>query len=136
MSFAAHALPLSPPLIFPTKILVVDDEPDVCWVLEEVMLDAGYLCQCVGSGDKAMEELRQGAYSLMLTDVRMPGMSGLELARICRALYPAMKIIIMSAYVDRQHVGEYRKRVPYPFMAKPFRHDELTALISKTLADE
>lgn len=111
----------------PPRLLVVDDEAALRGVLVEVLRDEGYFVQEAPDGADALRIVDATTINLVLSDVRMPGMSGFHLAEELRRRSPATSIILMSC--DR--------RVPSgdltPFLDKPFELDALIALVAHTL---
>jgi two-component system response regulator AtoC len=81
-----------------SRILVVDDEEGVRSFLAEALEDAGHSVTEVGDGSAAAELLRRERFALMITDLRMPGLHGLELVRIARAERPEMRVIVLTAH--------------------------------------
>ncbi len=70
------------------RVLIVDDEAGICLLLNELLNDAGYQCQTASSGEQALEILRQQEFAALISDLRMPGMSGLALLEAARAQHP------------------------------------------------
>ncbi len=94
----------------PQKILVVDDEPDVEWLFRQRFrrgIRAGAVAFAfAASAEAALGYLRQDAAAdgvLVLSDINMPGMSGLELLRVLKTQYPALKIVLITAYGDERN---------------------------------
>jgi CheY-like chemotaxis protein len=79
-------------------ILLVDDNPDITGVLADILQIKGYAVHAANSGAEALLLMREHPVDLLLTDIRMPGMNGLELSRAARKNYPDLFIIIMTAY--------------------------------------
>jgi CheY-like chemotaxis protein len=80
-------------------ILLVDDNPDITSVLAEILQVKGYAVHAANSGAEGLLLMREHPVDLLLTDIRMPGMNGLELSRAARKIYPDLFIIFMTAYV-------------------------------------
>ena len=93
---AADAMPVA--AVTPLSILVVEDNPDARAMLSELLLLLGHSVEGAGSAELALEMLGQRGFDVLLTDHSLPGMSGLELARIVAARTPAIKIIFSSGY--------------------------------------
>ena len=106
-----------------TKILVVDDDQEVREIVAEALVDFGYGVVQAGSGEEALPILhRNQDIGVLITDVRMPGMSGLELAETARRDDAELKIIVISGYFLPQRVGQR-------FLAKPFHMQELASAV-------
>lgn len=108
-------------------ILVVDDEPEVRAVVAEFLEDFGYRVLLADSAGQALALLRDTpSIELLLTDIRMPEMSGIELANVATKTYPRLKVILMSGYFVAQQVNRR-------FLRKPFRMKELQAAVCAEL---
>ncbi|MBN8908918.1 MAG: response regulator [Alphaproteobacteria bacterium] len=112
-----------------TTILVVDDDPEVRELVSEYLRDFGYNVLEADSGTKALGVVgQQKVLHLIITDIRMPEMSGLELAELAAQQNRDLKIIFMSGYFSPQQVGQR-------FLHKPFRLSELEAAVRTELAN-
>ena len=119
-------------------ILVVDDEKDICWALENALGDEGYHITQVNRGEDAIREVKQKPFAVAIVDVKLPGMSGIEVSRVIGHLDPRMKIVIISGYhyEDDQPIQEgIRRKLYRGFISKPFELDEVSALVRKVLAE-
>jgi CheY-like chemotaxis protein len=84
--------------VTPLSILVVEDNPDARAMLSELLLLLGHSVEGAGSAEQGLEMLAERAFDVLLTDHSLPGMSGLEMARIVAERYKSMKIIFSSGY--------------------------------------
>ena len=119
-------------------ILVVDDEKDICWALENALGDEGYRITQVNRGEDAIREVTQRAFDVAIVDVKLPGMSGIEVSRVIGQLDPRMKIVVISGYhyEEDQPIQEGIQRKVYRgFISKPFELDEVSALVRSVLAE-
>jgi CheY-like chemotaxis protein len=108
-------------------ILVVDDDEAVRIVIAELLVEFGYAVAQSDSGEDALSILgRRDDIDMLITDVRMPGMSGLELAEIALRHDPMLKIIIISGYFPPQPLGQR-------FLKKPFHLQELASAVRAEL---
>ena len=82
------------------RVLIVDDEWPIRYMLSKQLEQWGYDCTAVSSGQEALEKLASRTFDLMLLDVRMPGTSGLEVLRQSRDDHPAMCVVMLTALVD------------------------------------
>jgi DNA-binding NtrC family response regulator len=120
-------------------ILVVDDEKDICWALENALGDEGYRITQVHRGEDAIREVRQRPFAVAIVDVKLPGMSGLEVSRLIGQLDPRLKILMISGYhyEEDQPIQEgIRQRMYRGFISKPFELDEVSALVRRVLAED
>jgi two-component system response regulator AtoC len=112
-------------------VLVVDDDASMRHLLSVILADHGYESRAVASGEDALRELAARDYDLVLTDVRMPGMGGLELLRRIQAADPERMVIVMSAYGSHEAALEAMKAGAYDYVSKPFRPDEVVLVLRK-----
>jgi len=110
-------------------ILVVDDEESNLKVLERMLQKAGYRVFLAASGPEALDVLRSEQPELVLTDLRMPGMDGLELLRAARTVAPSTEVVLMTAFGTVEIAVEAMREGAYDFVTKPLnRHDVLKSL--------
>jgi DNA-binding response OmpR family regulator len=108
-------------------ILVVDDDPTLAATLVELFIDEGYLARCVHDGIAALREIERGPPDLVISDILLPGMSGLTLLQEVRLRGLTLPIVFMSSVVRRLSVPHVR------FLAKPFDLDELLHTVHQVL---
>src|SRR6266581_2499769 len=107
------------------RILIVDDDSGQRSLLDSFLRSQGFETVPVGSGEEALELLRGGQFGMMISDVRMPGMSGLETLRRARKERAVLPILLVTAYADiREAVGAMRDGA-LNYLAKPIDLDEL-----------
>lgn len=111
------------------RILLVDDEPDLLDVMAETLNELGYTVSTAGSGEEALRVLSSQGFELMLSDVAMRRMSGIELARRAQASWPELKILLMSGFA----AGAMPSDLPWPILEKPVGNDDLAAALSASL---
>jgi DNA-binding NtrC family response regulator len=102
----------------------------LCRALER----SGYECRSFTSGVAALEALQKSSADAVVTDRRMPGMDGLELLRRLRELYPAMPVILVTAYADVATAVEAMRAGAFDYVVKPFDNDEIRTLVARALA--
>ena len=102
------------------EILIVDDDEVIRDTLKE-LLSEHYACQTAGTVDEAFARLSEKTYDLVLTDISMPGISGLELLGKVLQQYPKTPVIIVSGISDQDHVQGLMKLGAFDFLLKPFR---------------
>lgn len=111
------------------RIMVVDDDPGVRSITTAFLTDLGHQVTEVPSGEAALAVLEQGAgCDLVVTDLVMPGMSGVELARRLRAAYPDLSLLVLTGYADPELLPE-----GLPLLRKPFRQNELAGRVAALL---
>jgi len=116
------------------RILVVDDDNDVRGVAAQMIEEIGYQVVAAASGTEALTEFGRASFDLVLTDVVMPGMSGVDLARRIRAVAPAMPLLFASGYADVATFGD--ELAAETVLKKPYRIGEVAARIGDALSAE
>ena len=115
------------------RILIVDDDDVSCRLFTEILAGEGHDVRQAHSGEQALECLRREAYDLLLVDVRMPGITGLDVTRTVRREQPQLPIIVMTAFgsietaVDAIHEGAF------DYVSKPMNLDELKKIVARAL---
>jgi len=122
-------------------IHVIDDEPIIRDILEQLLTGEGYTVELSASGEEALPKFEAATYDLVLLDLLMPGLGGLEVLPTIKRLRPSTAIIIITAYASVESAIEAMKIGAYDYIQKPFKHEELLltierALAHKTLQDE
>ena len=101
------------------RILIVDDDPGQRSLLDSFLTSQGFVTVPVASGEQALETLRTGDFSMMISDVRMPGLTGLETLRRARQEHAVLPVLLVTAYADiREAVGAMRDGA-LNYLAKP-----------------
>ncbi|NJD62627.1 MAG: sigma-54-dependent Fis family transcriptional regulator [Deltaproteobacteria bacterium] len=113
------------------NILVVDDEEIVRDSLSSWLEEDGYHVEAVESGRKALERLPAKPWDLMLVDLKMPGMDGIQLMEEVRKTHPDMLVIIMTAYATVDTAVKAMKTGAYDYFVKPFNPDDISLTIRK-----
>ena len=116
------------------RILVVDDEAPVREVLTEYFATEGYAVEAAGSGAEALTAVRGGRVDLVLLDVRMPGLDGIQVLRQIRELDERVPVIMVTANEDVGLARETLKLGAFDYVAKPFDFDYLDRAVAAGLA--
>jgi len=115
-------------------ILIVDDEPDARSILLEALQSQGYAAETAGGGQEALERMAQRSFSVVLTDLHMPGgISGLELMATVRVRHPDTLCILVTAYATLETSIEALKHGAYDLIQKPFRLAEIEVVLNRAL---
>jgi len=114
-----------------SRVLVVDDEENLRLVLETLLRRHGYEVKAVPSAEEALAVIEAFAPDFVLADVRMGGMSGIELTRELAARGSSVTVIVMSAYGSIELALEAMKAGAYDYVAKPFKQDEVLLALRK-----
>jgi two-component system nitrogen regulation response regulator GlnG len=115
------------------RVLVADDEPSIRFVLRETLESAGHEVVDVDSGDAALEALADGSFQVAFFDIRMPGLTGLELLDRVGALGGDLAVVIITAQNTFENAVEAMKRGALDYLVKPFGTAEVLALVDKAL---
>lgn len=115
------------------KLLIVDDEKDICRALEFLLSREGYSVDTAMSGEDALERLKKTSYDLVLTDLKMGGMSGMELLERAKAISPSMIVIIMTAYASVENAVEAMKKGASDYIVKPFVNEDVKLTVKRIL---
>lgn len=115
------------------KVLVVDDEKSMREFLEIMLQKDGYEVSCAESGAEALKAIRQHKFDLVITDIRMKPIDGLEVLRQCKAISPSTAVIIISAFASAETAVVAMKEGAYDYLPKPFKIDEMRTAITNAL---
>ncbi len=107
------------------SILVVDDERKMAVVLQAAFQEAGYSVEIAGSGEDALAKFRENPVPLVITDLKMPDLNGIQLLEAVKKLSPDTEVILMTAYATAQTAVEAMKKGAYDYVIKPFNLEEL-----------
>jgi len=114
-------------------ILVVDDEPSVTNLLSDYLVEEGYNCVKTFTGEDALAKLPMTHADLVLLDLRLPGISGMEVLRQVASMCAAPSVIVLTAVADAQSVVESMKTGAVDYIVKPFKLEEVNDSIKRAL---
>ena len=114
-------------------ILVVDDELSMREILEHILKKEGYHVSCAENGKTAIALLEQNEYDLVLCDIRLGDLSGLDVLRSAKKKQPRIIVVLISAYASTETAVEAMNEGAYDYVPKPFDNDELKQTIQKAL---
>lgn len=114
-------------------VLIVDDEPRLRQVLTHIMRRDGFSCVEAANGVEALEQLRRYPFSLMLTDLRMPRLDGMDLLRHVRAHHPDIAVVMITAVPDVQAAVNCLSNGAMDYLTKPFHLEEVRARVSQAM---
>jgi DNA-binding NtrC family response regulator len=115
------------------KIVVADDEESVRWTLKKALERSGYGVYTVSDGKAAVDTAERVSADLVLMDIKMPTLDGLEALSLLRDRHPEAMVIVMTAFGSLQAAVEAMKRGAYDYITKPFDFEELTLLVRRAL---
>jgi two-component system response regulator PilR (NtrC family) len=115
------------------NLLIVDDELGMRQFLTHLFQRDGHVVRVAGNGGEALEQLRQQAPDLIISDIRMPDMSGVDLLREAKSLLPEVEVIMMTAFANVDTAREAFLLGAYDFVQKPFDNDLLKEVVARAL---
>ena len=115
------------------NLLIVDDELGMRQFLTHLFQREGHIVRVAGNGSEALEQLRQQAPDLIISDIRMPDMSGVDLLREAKSLLPEVEVIMMTAFANVDTAREAFLLGAYDFVQKPFDNDLLKEVVARAL---
>ena len=116
------------------NIWVVDDERSIRWVLDKALSQNGWDVECFESAELLLNRIKLYTPEVVITDIRMPGMSGLELLRTLQDHHPSLPVIVMTAHSDLDSAVTSIQGGAFEYLPKPFEVDEAVAVVSRALA--
>jgi len=116
------------------RILVIDDEESMCNFMEIMLAKEGYQVETANSGREGLNKLKDRDYDLVIADLNMPEMSGIEVLKETRSRKSSQDFIVMTAYASVDTAIEAMKQGAADYVTKPFKVDEIKLTIEKTLS--
>ena len=117
----------------PHKILVVDDSPQICKALSDVLTMSGYSVRTAPSAERALQIIEAARFDLVITDLKMTGLTGMDLAKKIFVLQPGTPVVILTGYGDMDSViGALRSGVA-DYLKKPFSLDEVLSVVQREI---
>lgn len=114
------------------RILVVDDEELLRKMVRNILVRVGYgSVKCAADGNSALEKLSKRRFDILITDIRMPDMSGLELLVKVRELYPDLDVVVMTGFGDLHTPEEAKNLGAAEYITKPFKASEIEVIIER-----
>jgi two-component system response regulator PilR (NtrC family) len=115
------------------RILVVDDEESIREFLDIMLRKEGYEVTCVEDGQKAIDILKKKSFDLLISDLQMPNVTGIELLKHCRESYSDLLFMMITAFGTAESAVEAMKMGAYDYITKPFKIDEVRINIANAL---
>jgi len=113
------------------RLLIVDDEETLTFSLYQSFIHAAkdYEVVTAGTGEEALERIREKSFDVVVTDIMMPGIDGFEVLKVLRENYPSTQVVIMTAYGSDMHKERAMKEGANHYVEKPFEMKEFKKLI-------
>ena len=118
----------------PKKILIIDDEPDISEMVTEFLLSSGYAAYYALNGPDGLALIEKEKPDVMILDLKMPGMDGIELCRRVKETQPDLDVILMTAYASMDNVLAAMAAGVYDFLVKPF--EDLNEVLHKIFSGD
>lgn len=116
------------------NILIIDDEPLMRISISDALREEGYNIHSAASGSEGLMAIRGNVYDVIITDLRLPEVDGLQILKACKQVTPKSKILMITAYGSVETAVEAMKEGAYDYVTKPFSMDELIILVSRMIA--
>jgi DNA-binding response OmpR family regulator len=120
----------------PIKILVVDDENQICQNVKKILSKKNYQVSFALNAQEALEKMAKDSFSLLISDIVMPGQNGLSLLKLVKQQWPLTKAVIMTAYASTDTAMKAIRLGALDYIQKPFTPDELRSRVDKALSGE
>ncbi len=118
------------------KILIVEDDDEMRALFVDFFLEEGFEADAVGNGSEAFRKLARESFALVLTDVRMPGLTGLDILPGIRKLHPEVPIIVITAFGNEEVREKVLERGATVYLEKPVPFYKLREILHETLSSE
>lgn len=117
----------------PTRILLVDDEDWICDVLSRVLRRHQYVVNSAGSAEQALDLLREASFDLVISDMMLPGLSGLELSERVSRMHPNLPVVLITGRADADLMRDALRRGVCDFLPKPFDIETIPLVVERNL---
>ena len=115
------------------RILVADDEDDLRTLLGDLLSGAGYDVSSAADGEEAIALIRGDKPDLVMLDIQMPRMNGIEVLKFVNQHYPALRVVMLTGFADLKYAMEAREFGARDFISKPYKIDDILETISRIL---
>lgn len=118
------------------RLLVIDDEVEICQLLDRFLSRKGYEVDTAYNGKDGLQKHRKNAYDLIITDFRLPDISGLDLLKEAKRIHPSIQVVVITGYSDIRMAVEVIKYGAFDYVTKPLYPEELLHLVQAALSDD
>ena len=116
-------------------ILVADDEDDLRTLLGDLLAGAGYDVSSAADGEEAIALIRSDKPDLVMLDIRMPRMNGIEVLKFVNQHYPSLRVVMLTGFADLNYAMEAREFGARDFISKPYKIDDILETVSRILTE-
>jgi len=117
------------------KILVVDDEESVRIILKQMLEQGGYSAEVASDGAEALDKLKADNYHMIITDINMPGMDGVELLKKSKELFPKLPVIFVTGFGKDKIILQAMKLGLSNYIEKPFKMDDVLKIVKDYISN-
>ncbi|MEW6600701.1 MAG: sigma-54 dependent transcriptional regulator [Nitrospirota bacterium] len=118
------------------KLLIVEDEETLCESLKRVLSKEGYVVDTVNNAESALSMQQERTYDLIVTDIILPGMTGIELIRKIKEDNPEQIVVVMTAYASLETAVEALRAGSYDYIVKPVMHEEIKQIVKNAISQK
>jgi DNA-binding NtrC family response regulator len=115
----------------PLQILIVDDQINTCKSLQAILKKSGYRSEYTLAAEEALTRVRSGAYDIVISDLRMPGMDGMQLLEELKKIEPRLLVIMITGFATIKSAVEAIQKGAYDYLPKPFTPDEVRVILQR-----
>ena len=120
--------------VIKTKVLIIDDEKDLCFLFEKILTPEGYTVLTAHNGYDGIKINQKSNPDIILLDLKMPGIGGIETLRRIRKKDPDVIVIIITGYGDAETIRDAADLNVYEYMAKPFNNETVIKILKEAIA--
>lgn len=115
------------------RVLVVDDEEIARKNLDHILQKEGYIVVMAASGAEALEKMETSNFDVVLTDIRMENISGIEVLEKTKSKYPETEVVMVTAYASSDSAMETLRKGAFQYIAKPFKINEIRVTVKQAI---
>ncbi|MFO7984829.1 MAG: response regulator [Desulfatiglandaceae bacterium] len=120
----------------PLCILVVDDEPSIYEACHLILTEQGHTVECCKTGENGLQAISKGRHDLILLDIKLPDMDGMEILKSVRDRSASAIVIVMTGYSTLSNALEAMKRGATDYLCKPFTDDDLIQAVENAVSEK
>jgi len=117
----------------PSKILIVDDQVNTCKSLQAILRKGGYYSEYTLKAEEALKRVQEEHFDIVITDIRMPGMDGMQLLEELKKIQPQLIVIMITGYATIKSAVEAIQKGAYDYLPKPFTPDEVRVILERAV---
>jgi DNA-binding NtrC family response regulator len=120
----------------PERILVIEDDPGIATCVDMLLKERGYRCTVLNDGTSGLARLRAEEFDLLITDLRLPDMSGLDILGVSKAERPDLPVMLMTSYSSLENAIDALRKGAIDYLIKPFDNDEFLFAVERALNEQ